>query len=132
MPSRLPLLILTAVFGVLQASAGVALNPSAPAPVPVGTVVTWTATLDDAGTGNWSYRFRSRLVGSDFHMVRDFSPSASLDWTASEREGLYDIEVTARDNSTGDTFVQTSFYQVSPVTTGDPLISPTANPLVFL
>jgi arylsulfate sulfotransferase len=116
----------------MQASAGVALNPSVPAPVPVGTVVTWTATVDGAGSDNWSYRFRSRVVGSDFHMVRDFSPSASLDWTASDREGLYDIEVTARDNSTGDTFVQSSLYQISPVTTGDPSISPTSNPLVFL
>ena len=36
-------------------------------------------------------------------MVRDFGPGNTLDWTAIRHEGLYEVEVTARDNATGET-----------------------------
>jgi arylsulfate sulfotransferase len=110
----------------------VSLTPSIAATVPVGTVVTWSAFSSGPTASTW-YRFRGARAGSDLHVIRDYSPLSSLDWTASQYEGVYNIEVTARDNSTGETAVDTASYQINPVVSGDaPVISPTANPLVFL
>ena len=126
------LFLLASFAGLKGAALSVVLTPSIPAPAPVGTVVTWSASPSDATASIW-YRFRAARAGSDLHVIRDYSPLSSLDWTASQHEGLYDIEVSARNNSTGETAVESVNYQVDPVVTGDtPVISPTANPLVFL
>jgi arylsulfate sulfotransferase len=126
--------VLVAWFFSGQADAmSVSLNPSIPPPAPVGTIVTWTAAVSDAGSGPIWYRFRSRLLGADFSVIRDYGPAASLDWTASEREGVYEIEVSARNVSTGDSDTISATYEMtSRVTNGVPVINPTANPLVFL
>ena len=126
------LILLASLAGLKGAALSVALTPSIPAPAPVGTVVTWSAYASDATASIW-YRFRGARAGSDLHVIRDYSPLSSLDWTASQREGLYRIEVSARNNSTGETAVESVNYQIDPVVTGDtPVISTTANPLVFL
>ncbi len=125
------LLMLTGIIHLQAAGLSVSLAPSIPAPVPVGKVVTWTAQASSTSTV-W-YRFRSARAGWDLQVVRDFSPPNTLDWTASENEGVYEIEVTARDNSTGETAVASATYQVDPVATGVmPVITATPNPLVFL
>ncbi len=126
------LFLLASLSGLKCAALSVVLTPSIPAPAPVGTVVTWSAHPSDATASIW-YRFRAARAGSDLHVIRDYSPLNSLDWTASQHEGVYDIEVSARNNSTGETAVGSVNYQINPVVTGDsPVISPTANPLVFL
>ena len=100
--------------------------------MPVGRVVTWTAQASGSTSTVW-YRFRSARAGWSLQVIRDFSPPNTLDWTASENEGLYEIEVTARNNSTGETAVASVNYEVTPVVTGaTPVITGTANPLVFL
>ena len=120
-------------------------------PAPVGTVVTWNASVDDGSSGNLWYRFRirytgtvpavctaarvsvhSRCLSNDFVMVRDFGPDNSLDWTASEHEGDYEIEVSSRDNGTGEVTVTTTPFHVTPRVRGrTPMISATSLPLVF-
>ena len=126
------LFLLASIAALKGAALSVVLTPSIPAPAPVGTVVTWSAHPSDATASIW-YRFRAARAGSDLHVIRDYSPLSSLDWTASQHEGVYDIEVSARNNSTGETAVESANYQIAPVVTGDtPVISPTANPLVFL
>jgi len=123
---------LASIAGLKCAALSVVLTPSIPAPASVGTVVTWSAHPSDTTASIW-YRFRAARAGSDLHVIRDYSPLTSLDWTASQHEGVYDIEVSARNNSTGETAVESVNYQINPVVTGDtPVISPTANPLVFL
>ena len=37
--------------------------------------------------GDVRYRFRVRPPGGSFQMIRDYGPSSTLDWTASEQEG---------------------------------------------
>ena len=138
MQSSYRALFLTNLLSVVGAGAlngaglSVALTPSIPAPALVGQIVTWSAQASGS-TGVVWYRFRAARAGAALHVIRDFSPPDTLDWTASEHEGVYEIEVTARDNSTGETAVASANYQVNPVVAGEtPVISPTANPLVFL
>ncbi len=71
----------------------VSLDPSPVSPVAVGDVVTWTATVTGADPGGLWYRFRARWIGRNFQMIRDFAPNNALDWTASEHEGGYEVEV---------------------------------------
>lgn len=114
------------------AALSVNLVPSLPAPVPVGKVVTWTAQVSGSTSAVW-YRFRSARAGWDLQVVRDFSPSNTLDWAASESEGVYEVEVTARDNTTGESAVASAAYEVIPAAAGStPVITGTVNPLVFL
>jgi len=66
-------------------------------------------------------------------VVRDYGPVNTMDWTASEHEGDYDIEISARDLDTGAVALASApFRFTSRVTGGTAVLSPTANPLVFL
>lgn len=125
-------LFLLPVAWLKGAALSVVLTPSIPAPVPLGTVVTWSAQPSDPTASIW-YRFRAARDGAELHVIRDYSSLSSLEWTASQYEGVYNIEVSARNNSTGEVAVDSVSYQINPAVTGDtPVISPTANPLVFL
>ena len=75
----------------------VALTPSAPSPVSVGAIVTFTAVVSDTSGSNQWYRFQVRKLGGDYQVVRDYGPINALDWTAAKHEGYYEIEVSARD-----------------------------------
>src|SRR5512144_2156976 len=85
--------LLASLAGLQGAVLSVVLTPSIPAPAPVGTVVTWSAHPSDATASVW-YRFRAARAGSKLHMIRDYSPISSLDWTASHHEGVYKVEVS--------------------------------------
>jgi len=122
--------ILTAIS---PAQMTVTLKPSLPSPAPIATMITWNAAASDSASGTIWYRFRVREVGGDYAMIRDYGPLASLDWTASDHEGLYEMEVSAKNRQTGDFAATSSIYNMlSRVSSGDPVVSPTAHPLVFL
>jgi arylsulfate sulfotransferase len=55
-----------------------------------------------------------------------------LDWTASQHEGVYEIEVTVRDTTTGATGSTILAHQMISLAGPAPVITPTQNPLVFL
>jgi len=117
----------------LQAGMSVSLDASLASPAPVGTLVRWAATAANADAGALWYRFRSRPAGGDYRMIRDYGPDGSLDWTASEYEGLYEIELSVRNLATGETSTTSAMYQfTSRLADATPVISPTANPLVYL
>jgi arylsulfate sulfotransferase len=123
---------------VLAAFAGnawaisVKLDSAFASPAPVGTMIHFTATASDA-TAAVTYRFRVREVGQGFHLVKDFGIDNTLDWTAANHEGFYEIEATARTASTGETADATQSFEMQSRITGDqPVINPTAHPLVFL
>src|SRR5690348_13722326 len=124
-------LVLFAATIAAQAQLAAFLSPSFPSPSPVGTVITWTASTS-AGSGNTQYRFRARVAGMDFHLVRDFSPAATLDWTEIRHEGTYELEVTARDQASGATATASSSYQLTSRADAGPVISQTPHPRVFL
>lgn len=112
----------------------VSLQPSEPAPSPVGTVVTWDTSIDDAGEGTIWYRYRVRKpCESQFLTVRDFSPQSWFKWSPSLEEGSYEVEVTARNLDSGEYSSAVSGYEVTSRSIGDqPVITPTSNELVFL
>src|SRR5436190_18524939 len=109
----------------------VELAPVVEPPAVVGTVVIWGAAADASGPNLW-YRYRVRRTGADYQVLRDYGPQASLAWTPL-REGNYEVEVSVRDLDAGDIAAASSIFQVtSAVVNGQPTVSPTANPQVFL
>ena len=117
----------------LHAAMSVALDASLPSPAPVGAVVTWSASVPDASPGTLAYRFSARPAGGEMQVVRDFGPLNTLDWTASEREGLYEVEVSVQNRDTGELATASQVYEfTSRLSDATPVISATAHPLVFL
>ena len=127
-------LVLTGYVMPGQALAmSVSLSPSIPSPAPVGTIITWSATVSSSIGGTLWYRFRASAVGTNLQMVRDYGPQSSLDWTVSDHEGAYQVEVSVRNLAIGDSATATATYVMTSRVTGmTPVISATANPLVFL
>ena len=130
-----------------KAAVTVTLTPSVSSPAPLGTLVHWSAAVDDTGPGPLWYRFRSGETGASvgripgamhthtpMHMIVDYGPSPSFDWTEIDHEGAYLMEVSVQDKSTGETATATaSFTMTSRLQDANtPVISPTNHPLVFL
>src|ERR1051326_6287814 len=127
--------LIAALLGLTHAAwpITVSLKSSVPSPAPLGKIVTWTASVSDAGEGATWYRFRGRPAGEDFHVIKDFGPGNTLDWASIRSEGFYEIEVTARNLKTGDTANAATLFELqSLVTGGEPVITPTSHPLVFI
>src|SRR6266404_3833503 len=120
--------LLTALLGIAPAAwtMSVSLKSSVPCPAPLGTIVTWTASPSDGGAGATWYRFRARAVGQDFHVIKDFGPDNTLDWTSISHEGIYEVEVNARNLKNGDTGSAASLFEMQSRVTGDgPVLTPT-------
>jgi hypothetical protein len=92
----------------------------------------WTAAVQDAPPG-LVYQFSVGSPGGPFQMVRDFSPDDHFTWTPMQ-EGTYRIRVTVQDGfAATDTESAVAVDTVeSRVTGGEPVITPTSNPLVAL
>jgi hypothetical protein len=130
-PRLLPLILIAAPL--LHAEISVSLEPSVPSPVPVGTMVTWRASVSDSSAGTHWFRFSTRGFDRPRRIVKDFGPDTSFDWAAGEHEGFYVIEVEARNRQTGETAAAVESYDVrSNVIGGAPAIHPTVHPLVML
>src|SRR5262249_27790293 len=116
------------VFGM-----SVAFEPSAPSPAALGTVITWTATANDAGDGTLWYRFRAQSMGRDFQMLKDFGPDNTIEWTEIACEGVYQPEAPVENRDPGEVARATASLELSPLAqNGQPAITTTAHPLVFL
>src|SRR4051812_43959367 len=100
----------------------------------IGTHVKWEAAVLDAASSNLWYRFRVRDPGStDWRTVIDFSPQNTFDWVPVRSEGVWEIQVTARDHGTGESTQATASFEVlSPIADGTPVLTPTYNELVYL
>jgi len=130
---RIYLLFASVLSVAAQAAFTVDLQPSVPSPQPLGSRIIWVASASGQGDDPLWYRFRARLQASDFVLIRDYGPLNSLEWTASNREGLYEIEVSVRNLDTGETAAASSFFNMQPlVTSGSPAVTPTEHALVFL
>lgn len=126
----------------LAASIQVQLIPSLPAPQPLGSRITWTATAVNSKTatavnsnpGPTTYRFEVASPGSPAFLVRqDFSLKRLFVWTPNTVEGLFRIRVTARDYLAGETAQVTAWFQVTSRVSGNQAaVNPTAHPLVAL
>ena len=109
------------------------LTPSVNSPVPVGSLITWTATLPGSQPGTLWYRFIVREFDQPHKIYKDFGPDNSFRWSPTEREGYYTVEVAVRNQNTGQEWETVVPFQVtSNVTGGQPVLKPTSHPLVFL
>jgi arylsulfate sulfotransferase len=128
------LLLLLAVSISSFATPVVTLSGSLPSPQPVGTVVTWTATATDPDPGTIMYAFYVGPQGGTLALVRDFGPTKSFRSYPALEEGTFTIQVTARNNSTGETGTTSQTMVATPIANpSTPVaLSNTANPLVVL
>ncbi len=134
--SALSILALTAVMMFPLTSVAtptVQLSPSLSSPQPVGTLVTWTATASDPDPGTLMYAFSDGISGK-LKLVRDFDYGSTFPSYPALQEGNFQVQVTVRNNSTGQTATVTENFAATPIANnGTPVvISPTVNPLVAL
>ena len=131
--SILVLVIVLMVPLTSGATPTVQLAPSVPSPQPVGTLVTWTATATDPDPGTLMYAFSVGTVGK-IRLVRDYGYTDSFPSAPALQEGNYQVQVTVRNNSTGQTATTTQTFAITPIANnGSPaVVSSTANALVAL
>jgi hypothetical protein len=91
----------------------------------------FTAAVSNASGPIW-YRFDAGEIGRQSHIVKDFGLDNTLDWTTISHEGVFAIQVTARELSTGQTAMATRSFELQDLVTDQPVITPTAHPLVFI
>src|SRR5215469_4336528 len=104
---------------------------------PVGAPVVWNAQVDGIDHGDSSsdtiwYRYHARRLDQTFKIIRDFSPRTDLVWSATEHEGTYELEATARDLVSGEAVTRTTLFTATPLAVDKPVITSTLHPLVFL
>jgi arylsulfate sulfotransferase len=120
----------------------VSLKPSHASPQPIGKTITITATATDTGTGPLAFQFNITPPNGSLTMVKDFVPgtlsagtwtSPSLTWVPTGIEGIYKIQVVAKDFGAGQSVSKTLSYTVTAIASGStPVVEKTANPLVAL
>jgi arylsulfate sulfotransferase len=128
------LLFLLVATGVrMGATIHVTLASSPASPQPVGTTVTWTATISDTASGGHELQFSVAPSGGPAAIVRDFHTSTSFPWTPSYSEGTYTISVVARNVSTGQTASNSAAFTItSRLVSGHAAVNSTRHPLVAL
>jgi arylsulfate sulfotransferase len=127
------LLFLVSMAARLEASISVTLASSPASPQPVGTVITWTATVQDTAPGTHEYQFSVGPANGQLAIVQDFSLAKTLPWAFSQTEGTYQVRVVVQ-NTSNQTSAQAAanFVVTSLRLNGLDAVNPTANPLVAL
>jgi len=141
----LPFLVglLTLLSGpAFAAVAVVTLTPSQPSPEPIGKTIKFTATATDTGGGPVAFQFLFTPPKGTVTMAKDFVPgtlsggawtSPSWVWVPTGTDGVYKIQVVAKDFGASQSATKTISYTVKAVVTGStPVVEKTANPLVAL
>jgi len=161
MKARTVSAILLLLTSLVPASATVqilSMTPSPKSPQAIGKTIAWTVTASDTHVGPLTFQFYVTAPGGAPFMVRDFNvgtPNAST-WTSpaftwlptactsvnssgldelscEPIEGIYSIEVVAKDFVSGETASKTAKFQVTPLVTGStPVLTPTGNTLVTM
>jgi len=118
------------------------LTASHASPQPAGKTITFSATATDTGAGPVAFQFFVTAPKGSATMVKDFVPgtlsggiwtSPSFVWVPTGINGIYKIQVVAKDFGAGQSGTKTISYTVKPLVTGTtPVVEKTANPLVAL
>jgi hypothetical protein len=142
--SLLPLLgILAAVpTSALGSVAIVMMKPTPDAPQPIGKYISWAVKATDSNAGPLTFQFNINPPRGQFTMVRDFNAGTladgvwtapSFDWVPTGIEGVYQVQVVAKDFASGQSATETFSYTVTALVNGTtPVVEKTANPLVAL
>lgn len=138
---------LAGLLAVLPAPAFAAVTiksmmPSHPSPEPIGKTIVWTVTATDSDSGPLTFQFNLTPPGGKLTMIKDFNVGtlSAGTWTANpffwvptNTNGVFKIEVVAKDFVSGQTASRTQAFQITPAATGgNPVVEKTANPLVAL
>jgi hypothetical protein len=117
----------------VHATITVTLAPSPAGPQPVGTIITWTATVQDSASGTHQYRFSVGPANGSLAIVRDYQLGNSFQWAFSQTEGTYQVKVLVQNISNGTSaHAKGNFVVTTRRINGVDVITPTANPLVAL
>ncbi len=117
----------------LHAAISVTLSPSPAGPQPVGTIITWTATVQDTASGTHEYRFSVGPANGRLAIVQDFGLAKTLLWAFSQTEGTYQVKVLVQNISNNTSaHAAANFVVTSLRLNGLDAVTPTANPLVAL
>ena len=117
------------VFGALSVQITAPLS-SAPL---VGVPITFTATAADTNAGAITYRYSVAQNAGASQILVDYNSYNTFIWAPSQQEGSYTVAVSARNLSSGETASSQIQFTVQPqAANGEPVITPTANPLVAL
>ena len=115
------------------ATISVTLTPSPASPQPVGTVITWTASVQDSVPGTHEYQFSVGPAGGPLAIVHDFKLAHTLAWAFSQTEGTYQVKVVVQNTSNQTSAQDTRSFAVTSLRLGGlDAVNPTANPLVAL
>jgi hypothetical protein len=121
----------------------VSMAPSLPSPQTIGSIITWTVTATDSNPDRLTFQFNvTPPNGLSAVMTKDFNVGTSsggvwsaqpFEWALTGVEGTYQVQVVAKDFTSGETASQTVGFNVtSPVTGKTPVVQATPNPLVAL
>jgi len=118
------------------------MTPSHASPQPIGTTVTWTVTATDTNPGPLTFQFSTAYGTNAFSMVLDFNTgtlasgiwtSRTFAWTTIAGEGAYQVQVVAKDFTSGEAATQTASFQLTRLAAaGHAAVRGTKNPLVAL
>jgi hypothetical protein len=121
-----------------------ALQPSLASPQAIGAVIDWTASATDTNRGPLAFQFNVAAPNGVLTTARNFVPGTlgsggaawqaqPFVWALTGMDGTYQVQVIAKDFTSGETGSLTvSFTVTSPVTGTTPVVIPTANPLVAI
>ena len=100
--------------------------------VPLGTAMTWQGDINNSNGGPVWYRYRVTGPDGVQHLLRDFGPDPELSWTTIDAEGVYEMELTARQLDSGEINVDSATFQFEPLATDAPVVTPTTHPQVLI
>jgi arylsulfate sulfotransferase len=135
--------VLTVMQAPLHATVQIqSMTSSVPAPQWIGTPIYWKVTATDSNPGPLTFQFNVTSPSGVSSMVNDFNvgvysagiwTAQTFSWATIAGEGVYQVQVVARDFNSGEIATQTaSFALASRVKGGKAVVNPTANPLVAL
>jgi hypothetical protein len=120
----------------------VSLVPNLSSPQPVGTSITWTATVsgDPDTSPVYEYEFSANLTGSPILIRRGYSHLNTFTWTPSSADGAFTAGVTVKNVHAFTEASQTAPYTLSARISGNcattpsacAAVNPTNHPLVAL
>jgi arylsulfate sulfotransferase len=119
---------------VLPANATITATPmiSPASTQPVYTPVTITFGANDTGPGPVNYSLAVAPPGGTFQLIHDFNLEPSFVWAQNLVEGAYQLQITARDNTSGEQNSVIIPYTITSRITKGAVVTATSHPLVAL
>jgi hypothetical protein len=97
------------------AALSVSLSPSSSSPQPVGTTITWTATVsgDPDTSPVYEYQFSANLTGSTTLVRRGYASTNTFPWTPSSADGAFTVGVIVKNVHAFTEATNTASFHVS-------------------